>query len=428
MKLNTNQEKLNDAVGMLDGNIVQTAMIRAADLKETRIVRHATLRRRAVVLLAACLSLTLMIGALLAIPMMTPHNPPVTSGEDALPAYVEMPMVRLTNLSATEAATVSDPDMPIHESNIQVDSVAYRYRYTILTIDCKPGETVTVNADSKCLRPVEMPLTEDTDLSWGGEFYEALLHNDSTVIDWVDGGRVSTLTFDPATSCISVLIPMSSTDLDEAILNFSITDEGGNTTGVGSLYVGVKRLVNREEDSHVRGGYAVTRCAVLGSARFTDPASVTREQADRLVESFVAKADTRRAELDYTPVTKDEKRTAAMAEIILTEFAVGDVGALGRGYGRADDFCRFRVESKETGMERCFIVFDNGDWFEYLVHGDCNNTPCHVGCPHSAEWEHHGIMEGCRFTSLDGSLYEYVIEIRDGQESGTLVPASALSD
>ena len=49
MKLNTNKEKLNDAVGMLDEDTVQTAMIRAADLKETRVARRATLRRRAVV-------------------------------------------------------------------------------------------------------------------------------------------------------------------------------------------------------------------------------------------------------------------------------------------------------------------------------------------------------------------------------------------
>ena len=85
MKLNTNKEKLNDAVGMLDEDTVQTAMIRAADLKEIRVERRATLRRRAVVLLAACLSLTLMIGALLAIPMMTPHDPPVTSGRGCSP-------------------------------------------------------------------------------------------------------------------------------------------------------------------------------------------------------------------------------------------------------------------------------------------------------------------------------------------------------
>ena len=75
--MKTNQEKLDDAVGMLDGETVQTAMTRAAYMKEARMTRRDVFRRRAAVVLAACLSLTLMLGALLAVPLMTAEDPSI---------------------------------------------------------------------------------------------------------------------------------------------------------------------------------------------------------------------------------------------------------------------------------------------------------------------------------------------------------------
>ena len=427
MKLNTNQEKLNDAVGMLDGEIVQTAMTRAADLKETRIVRHATLRRRAVVLLAACLSLTLMIGALLAIPLMTPHDPPVTSEEDIFPAYVETPMVRLTRLSSTEAATVSDPEIPFIQTGVQMSSVSYHVLYNVLTIDCEPGETVTVNADSNCLYVVNMPLTEDTDLSPWGDFYKALAYPDPQPVISLVSRRVDSVTFDPATSCVAVQLRMTEAELDETLLTFTVTDGKGSIVGVGSLYVGVQHLVS-DTTSNTRDNLSITRSAVLGSVRFKDPSSVTEEQARELTEEFADRVDDCKAALDYSPVTKDERKITAMAEIVNTEFAEENNGAWGCGFSSWNDFYNFHIESLETGMERNFIIFDSGEWFEFLVHGNCHNSPCHLYCPNSAMGEHHAIIEGCRLTATDGRLYEYVIEIRDGQESGTLVPVSALPD
>ena len=423
MKLNTNQEKLNDAVGMLDGEIVQTAMTRAADLKETRIVRHATLRRRAVVLLAACLSLTLMIGALLAIPLMTPHDPPVASEEDIFPAYVETPMVRLTRLSSTEAATVSDPEIPFIQTGVQMSSVSYHVLYNVLTIDCEPGETVTVNADSDCLYVVNMPLTEDTDLSPWGDFYKALAYPDPQPVISLVSRRVDSVTFDPATSCVAVQLRMTEAELDETLLTFTVTDGKGSIVGVGSLYVGVQYLVS-DTTSNTRDNLSITRSAVLGSVRFKDPSSVTEEQARELTEEFADRVDDCKAALDYSPVTKDERKITAMAEIVNTEFAEENNGAWGCGFSSWNDFYNFHIESLETGMERNFIIFDSGEWFEFLVHGNCHNSPCHLYCPNSAMGEHHAIMEGCRLTATDGRVYEYVREICDGKEAGTLILVS----
>ena len=422
MKTNTNKEKLNDAVGMLDVETVQTAITRAADMKASRTFHRATLRRRAAVLLAACLSLTLLVGAMLAIPMMTrPSNdPPVTSDEDAFPTYVETPMVKLTRLSATEAATVSDPEIPSIQTGVQMSSVSYHTLYNVLTIDCEPGETVTVKADSKCLYVVNMPLNEDTDLSPWGDFYKALKYPDPQPVLSLVSCRVDSVTFDPATSCVAVLIPISEAETDEALLTFTIADGEGSVVGVGSLYVGVQHLV-ADTTSNTRDNLSIARSAVLGSVRFMDPSSVTEDQAHELVESFAARVEDCKTALDYTPATKDERKIATMAEIVNTEFADGQVGAWGCGFSSWNDFYNFHIESTETGMERNFIIFDSGEWFEFRVHGNCHHSPCHLGCPNSALGEHHAIMEGCRLTATDGRVYEYVSKIRDGIESGTLV-------
>lgn len=423
MKTNTNKEKLNDAVGMLDGETVQTAMTRAADLKANRLIRRATLRRRAVVLLAACLSLTLLVGAMLAIPMMTPDEPPVTSEEDIFPAYVETPMVRLTRLSSTEAATVSDPEIPSIQTGVQMSSLSYHILYNVLTIDCEPGETVTVNADSKCLYVVGMPLTVDTDLSPWGDFYKALKYPDEQPVLSMDGRRADSVTFDPATSCVAVQLRMSEAELDEALLTFTVTDGEGSIVGVGSLYVGVQHLVS-DTASHVRDNLSVSRSAVLGSVRFTDPSSVTGEQAQELAEKFADRVDDCKAALDYTPATKDERKITVMAEIVNTEFADGQIGAWGCGFSSWNDFYNFHMESLETGKERNFIIFDSGEWFEFLVHGNCHNSPCHLYCPNSALGEHHAIIEGCRLTATDGRVYEYVMQVCDGKDAGTLILVS----
>ena len=423
MKTNTNKEKLNDAVGMLDGEIVQTAMTRAADLKATRLAHRAILRRRAAVLLAACLSLTLLVGAMLAIPMMTPDEPPVTSEEDIFPAYVETPMVRLTRLSSTEAATVSDPEIPFIQTGVQMSSVSYHVLYNVLTIDCEPGETVTVNADSNCLYVVNMPLTEDTDLSPWGDFYKALAYPDPQPVISLVSRRVDSVTFDPATSCVAVQLRMTEAELDETLLTFTVTDGKGSIVGVGSLYVGVHHLVS-DTTSNTRDNLSITRSAVLGSVRFKDPSSVTEEQARELTEEFADRVDDCKAALDYSPVTKDERKITAMAEIVNTEFAEENNGAWGCGFSSWNDFYNFHIESLETGMERNFIIFDSGEWFEFLVHGNCHNSPCHLDCPNSALGEHHAIMEGCRLTATDGRVYEYVREICDGKEAGTLILVS----
>ena len=125
--MKTNKEKLNDAVGMLDEETVQRAMTRASSMKESNTLRRTTMCRRAVVLLAACLSLSVMMGVLLAIPLLTADDPTLpetnhgqlTTGE-SLPlepgvqptlSYTDSPMVRLSQLSAGNGSLINSTPM-----------------------------------------------------------------------------------------------------------------------------------------------------------------------------------------------------------------------------------------------------------------------------------------------------------------------------
>ena len=64
--MKSNKEKLSDAVGMLDEETVATAMAYTTHMQAARTGRRAIVRRRAAVLLAACLALTLVLSRVMA--------------------------------------------------------------------------------------------------------------------------------------------------------------------------------------------------------------------------------------------------------------------------------------------------------------------------------------------------------------------------
>ena len=51
-----NRDKLNDAVGMLDEELVQSAMLHVEGIRAARVTRRAVIRRRVAILAAACLT------------------------------------------------------------------------------------------------------------------------------------------------------------------------------------------------------------------------------------------------------------------------------------------------------------------------------------------------------------------------------------
>ena len=163
--MKNNRDKLNDALGMVDEDAVQSALTyaeRVAAARTAKAMHKATLRRRLTVAAAACLSLTMIAGAMLALPFLkadepAESQPPVTvTTEEAVPFYVEAPMVRIGRLSAGETADLSSPDITTEPTSTQVSNLEdYFQYYTWLTIDCEPGETVTLTADTDCLLVID---------------------------------------------------------------------------------------------------------------------------------------------------------------------------------------------------------------------------------------------------------------------------------
>jgi hypothetical protein len=147
---------------------------------------------------------------------------------------------------------------------------------------------------------------------------------------------------------------------------------------------------------------------VLGSVRFNNPADVTEEQVNDLLDSFVARADEVKKTLDFSPVTRDEFNAYAKVEILRTLFAGQKIVGTGSGQSSWQDFTTFELTAQnDDKKEHSFILFGDGNWIEYRSHGDCNWADCHLGCPNQKEYgEHHAFTLGCRIRTYDGRVYE----------------------
>ena len=432
MITNTNKEKLNDAVGMLDEETVQNAVTRATSMKETRILHRATLRRRAVVLLAACLSLALMLGVLLMIPLLTADEPtlpetgsgltdqPPATDEDIPLAYTEASMVRLSLLRSDVGAEVTDTPLLTREdttrdSMTQIEEFnSFFWSLLVMSFDCEPGETVTVNAETESMHYIGIPYNQDTDLDYNGDFMKNLWKVYENRND-----AVSSMTIDPATSCIAIFMPQTKTALDEDTLTFTVQNGDGVTVGAGSVYVGMRYLVDAEQHRLWYDTCTITRSSVLGSVRFNTPEDVTAEQVSELLASFTATTEEAKAGLDYTPVTMDEHFATACAEIVLTEFDGDEIHGLSSSHGNYLKYYTVTVDrTDKSNRDRAFLILADGTWGEYRVHEGCWND-CHGdGCPNSAVYGGgcaHGLMVGCHITLLDGRVFEITEQEIDGK-------------
>ena len=441
----SNREKLNDALGMVDEELVQDAMLHAEGMRSAHLSRRAVIRRRVVVLAAACLSLCMVAGAMLAVPLLTAEDPAITEppaphepGHESAGAtsaedtdkeeafYVEAPIVQVVQLSATENATISDPSIPVDRVDAGVEQVNdFFANFTVLVFNCQPGETVTVKANTDCLGLVDMPWDANADWKTRREFSEKFQRNKHLYNpEWAQEGEVyftDTLTVDPAVSSIGVRIRHEDLDMLEAVLTFTVTNEEGQTTGAGSFYINRKYLLNSEERALTIGIPFVSRSAVMGAVRFNDPATVTEEQVNELLDSFVARTEEVKAALDYSPVTTDEFNAYAMVDIIRTEFAGQKLVGGGSGGASWQDFSFCEIEAEDTAKLRCFVLLGDGNWLEYRAHGNCNWGDCHLGCPNQKEYGlHHGIGIGCILHTYDGRAYQ-VQKVSPDSERETLV-------
>ncbi len=451
--MKTNQDKLNDALGMVDQDLVQETMTHTENLKAANLARRAVIRRRFAMLAAACLAFALMAGAILAVPLLTADEPsqtrpPVTvTTEDGLPFYVETPLVRVSRLSATETAEITAPAISAEPLSTQVTSQDDFFSYySFLVPDCEPGETVTLTADTDCLlvidKPYEEVLAQDSMLDYGLELWKCAHRREHPVYYSTQDGPVectyfeNTVTFDPAVSCVYLRLRAGDTDRDEGVISFTLKNAEGQITGAGSVCVTRYYLLSsemRQNDMFIAKNPHFTRAAVLGSVRFTDPAAVTEEQVAELIADFEAGAEAARADMDFTPVTALEKRFAVYAEILTQVFAEeGHIFGGHCGMYGENDYSFFGTHHQD-GRDREFIIFGDGTWAEYLAEQseNCRLSYCHAdpNCPNANATEmgtHHPITwGGCHLVTTDGRVYELV---KGDWENGILGTTRLIED
>lgn len=446
-----NRDKLNDAVGILDEELVQSAMLHVERIRAARVARRAVIRRRVAILAAACLTVCMAAGAILAVPLLTADDPGTVPGPDTdtvsqsngavgnwedtsagetleeEPYYVEVPMVQVVQLSASENTIISDESMPVEQVEVDVNvSQGFFIEFPVLLFDCRPGETVTVQADVDCLGYVDMPWDANADWRTRQEFCDKFwkyryLQNP----EWAQDGVLyftNTLTVDPTVGTIGVQMPRTDEDIAEVVLTFTITNDEGKVTGAGSFYVSRKHLLTKEELELTRVvNPFLYRSVVLGSVRFNENVDVSEDGLAELWESFAARVNEVKATIDYSPVTSSEFIGYAKADIIRTEFKGQLINGSGNHWSSWQDFRTFELTPEDTGETRLFIIFGDGEWFECRSHGECTWVNCHLGCPNQKEeGVHHAIGEGCYLRTYDGRVYE-VQRVSPDSERETLV-------
>lgn len=306
---------INDALNHLDEETVLECM--NTDLTpRVRTASHGTFRRVAVA--AACLTLTLAVGAAAILPLMradrpagsdtadgqtTPINGSGTSLSGDLPGDKdEVPFVRVQLLSFsedTEGESGQNTTVDVSESNNLL-----RTNQLVLRFNCTEGETVTILSG---IAPSSPSKTEELK-----ELSEALTKLDGLKPD--DDGYVS-LTKEVAREMLiqqlqtSMIfgywifevdattyiwqIPQSRPNYD--IVDFIIRNADGEITGAGSICIGMKY-----PGMHT----PLIRSTVLGCERYETPAS--EEDVAAYLDGLRATAEDAYAAMDFTPQTEGE--------------------------------------------------------------------------------------------------------------------------
>jgi hypothetical protein len=291
--------------------------------------------RRSATVAAACLCGLLVLGTALAVPAFLksalPSAPPAT---DTVPpvlqsTYYDAPIVRLDQLSATETATISDPNIPTEAISVQLDKIDKgRYGLHILHFDCLPGERITIRSTHDSLGYIGIPYNDYADMEVFNILYTASiyvihrpepdsfhLYNPEATYTYC----TDQLIVDPTNACVAVKLKLTDpeSDLADDILLYTITNEEGKVTGVGGMYVGRKYLLSKENRDKLRSSASITRACSLGSVRFENPAAVTDEQVNQLLDSFAARAEDLKDTLNFDPTTREEKGTSTIALTML---------------------------------------------------------------------------------------------------------------
>ncbi len=445
--MKTNRDQLNNAFHHLRDDTLTEAMT----VMNAPAVSKTARTRRFLTATAACLTAVLALGAVLALPMLKtddPAVPPATlPATDSAPSagelsYYDAPIVRLDMLSATETATISDPAIPTESLSTNFMQTDYFTNLHVLLFDCLPGETVTLRANRECLGYVGMPYDPNIFYTKGDlEEWEKVqdewqnymdltnnLHHRSEFDNRKAPEKASKysatdesytfyereLTIDPFSSSVILGFDYSAPEdaVEEDVILYTVTNEEGQITGAGAIYVGKKYVMDHSSGMSKSGmtqhAMTIARAAVLGSVRFTDPAAVTEEQVNALLATYAEEGKNGQSLVDFTPVTYEEINAVAGNEIVQSIFKDADTSGGGRSIFYYTDYSFYHVTMSETDETREFIIFKDGTWAELdREHGEYQSSNGHINaeCPHTEEYGYHGIGPGCIVKTTDGRFY-----------------------
>ena len=453
------RDQLQNAFHSLRNDTVSEALA----AMEAPPVSKATHTCRRIAVAAACLTFALVAGALLILPNLSPTSPigpsagsvgasSVEGSEENPPFYVEAPIVRLDHLSAGETATVSDPSIPVEKVEVKLEHIDDRsHNINVLLFDCLPGETVSIRAATDCLGLIKTPYDPTADYHSQMDFYTAYIYlyhtrrpGEPTLypINVTPTFYQTEHTFDPTTASVAVKPRYTNPedDVDDDVLLYTIQNEEGQITGAGGMYVAKKYLIPFAMRDQFRNTPTITRAVLLGSVRFSDPATVTEEQVNDLLASFAAKSEDARSSVDFTPVTTEEIQNTAYYDIVSSIFPDQSISG---NWSSRNTVCDYSFVGMKVGFtvdedgvshyqSRNFIIFKDGGWAEYNIHRDedCPYVNCHCNgeCP-EAEAQggaHHAFGMGCILETLDGRLYQ--LEDYDPTIQGKTYTATLIHD
>lgn len=308
---------IHDALNHLDEETVLECM--NTDLTpRVRTASHGTFRRVAVA--AACLTLTLAVGAAAILPLMradrpagsdtadgqtTPINGSGTSLSGDLPGDTdEVPFVRVQLLSfseGTEGESGQNITIGVSENNS-----SYSGPQLVLRFDCAEGETVTLSSGVSSNTSFRRPIILDNDeiaqaldtlenydpendsYSWSIREARMLLHHLSAEM-YLHAYSI----YEVDASTYIWQVPKSRPDYD--IVDFIIRNADGEITGAGSVCIGMKYL----------GKYTpLARYTVLGAERYETPAS--EEDVTAYLDGLRATAEDAYAAMDFSVQTDIE--------------------------------------------------------------------------------------------------------------------------
>ena len=343
--MKNNLDKLNDAVGMLDEKTVKEAM-------DVGVRHRRTVHRRAVALIAACLALILVAGAMVAVPLLTATEPVVETAPDTSPtvsdtestqvktidgiAYIEYPVVKLAVY--TEIVKPSEDEPGQDEGTIEGSIPLSK---TVLTFDIADDEKVSLSAyqvdqslDGLYLKALFDAYLQDPDgaitINWSDIMRnlaytrqeetetetETVTETEAETDSQTESGGLGDEDYG------TYLDPIEYTPMPEKmVLDYIVQNKDGQTVGVGSILVVHRRLI-QDKNNLLYENSLIIRGADLGSVRFLDPSGVTDEAVSELLCEMHDRIDETYASLDFSPQGEEELFNAGLADMFNTCFPV----------------------------------------------------------------------------------------------------------